>query len=56
MENLIAALELRVEAIAEEIEAIEAFADEMDESNKGKIYGLLLRIGRHVPYVTGVDP
>ena len=46
MENLLNALELRAEAIAEEIDAIEAFADEMPSPYQARLKNILLRIGK----------
>ena len=46
MEQLITALELRAEAIAEEIEALEALANHLDDPYRSRVSSLLLRIGR----------
>ena len=48
MEQLITALELRAEAIAEEIEALEALASELEDPYRSRVSDLLLRIGVHV--------
>lgn len=46
MEALITALEMRAEAIAEEIEALQAFADEMPNPYQARLRNILLRIGK----------
>ena len=46
MESILTALELRAEAIAEEIDAIQAFADEMPGPYQTRIRNILLRIGK----------
>ena len=56
MEQLITALELRAEAIAEEIEALEALANHLDDPYRSRVSDLLLRIGIHVTYDTRVNP
>ena len=46
MENILTALELRAEAIAEEIDAIQAFAQEMPGPYQTRLKNILLRIGK----------
>ena len=46
MENLLSALELRAEAIAEEIDAIQAFAQEVPSPYQERLRNILLRIGK----------
>ena len=46
MEALITYLEMRAEAIAEEIDAIQAFADEMPGPYQTRLRNILLRIGK----------
>jgi ribosomal 50S subunit-associated protein YjgA (DUF615 family) len=54
MENLLTALEMRAEAIAEEIDAIQAFAEEVPDAYQARLRNILLRI-RISPYIIGVD-
>ena len=54
MENLLTALEMRAEAISEEIDAIQAFAEEMPDPYQARLRNILLRI-RITSYIVGVD-
>ena len=56
MEQLITALEMRGEAIAEEIEALEALASQVPDAYKERLTNLLMRLGRSVPYDMRVNP
>ena len=47
MEKLITALELRAEAIAEEIDAIQAFAEEIPDPYQARLRDILLRIDKY---------
>ena len=46
MDSILTALELRAEAIADEIDAIQAFAQEMPSPYQARIRNILLRIGK----------
>ena len=46
MESILTALELRAEAIAEEIDAIQAFAQQMPSPYQTRLRNILLRIGK----------
>ena len=49
MEQLITALEMRGEAIVEEIEALEALASQVPDPYRARLKDLLMRLGRNVP-------
>ena len=48
MEQLVTALELRAEAIAEEIDALETLAHELPEPYRARLRSILLRVGKSV--------
>ena len=56
MEQLITALEMRGEAIVEEIEALEALASQVPDPYRARLKDLLMRLGRSVPYDMRVNP
>ena len=47
MESLLTALELRAEAIAEEIAALHAFAQQAPDPYQARLRNILLRIGKN---------
>ncbi len=49
MEKLITALEMRGEAIVEELEALKALSLQLNDPYRARIRELLLRISRNVP-------
>ena len=56
MEQLITALEMRAEAIVEELEALEAFAAQAPDPYQQRLTNLLMRLGRDVTYDLRVNP